>query len=265
LQDAAKRQQMIKFLSAIDAATPPIAPAPASTLTVTSAAWNTGSRLAPDSLASGYGSSLAVQAAAPSGTPLPVALGGTTVSVQDAAGALRLGQLFYVSPGQVNFVVPAATATGRAQITATSGSGSTAAATVDIATVAPSIFTAPGGTTAAAVALRASANGTQTPVAVFQCSGSTCSASPIDLGSAGDTVFLTLFGTGLRKNTGLANVHVTIGGVEAPVAFAGAQGEFIGLDQVNVQLPATLRGRGDVPVVVNTDGLNANTVTINVQ
>ena len=58
------------------------------------------------------GRGLATQTASPSATtPLPVTLSGTTVSVQDAAGVLRLGQVFYVGPDQVDFVAPAATVT----------------------------------------------------------------------------------------------------------------------------------------------------------
>ena len=266
LQDAAKRSQLITFLNSIDAATPPIAPSAATNLTVTSAAFNTGSKLAPDSLASGYGSGLATQAGSPSTTPLPVSFNGTTVSVQDAAGALRLGQLFYVSPDQVNFVVPGATGNGAALITVTSGSGATATASVDISSVTPSIFTMPGGSVAAAVAVRVSADGTQTPVAVFDCSSATnCVATPIDLGAASDTVVVVFFGTGLRKNSGLANVHATIGSADAPVLFAGAQPQFAGLDQLNVQVPTSLKGRGEVSVVFNIDGQSSNTVTINVK
>jgi uncharacterized protein (TIGR03437 family) len=264
LQDAGKRQQLVKFLLSIDSATQPVAPAAPSALTVTSAAADIGSKVAPDSLASGYGSALAAQVATPSGAPFPVSLGGTTLSLQDSAGVLRLGQLFLAAPGQVNFLVPAGTADGQAQITVTSGSGALAAGTVNISTVAPSIFTV-GGNVAAAVAIRASSSGTQTPVPVFQCVGATCSAAPIDLGAAGDTVVVTLFGTGLRKNSGIANIRATIGGVDAPVAFAGAQGEFAGLDQINIQIPASLRGRGGVPVVVTVDGQTTNNVTINVQ
>jgi uncharacterized protein (TIGR03437 family) len=121
------------------------------------------------------------------------------------------------------------------------------------------------GTVAAAVAVRVAPGGAQTPVAVFQCSGATCTTAPIDLGNTGDSVFVTFFGTGLRKNTGLANVRATVGGIDAPVAFAGAQGEFAGLDQLNLQIPATLRGRGDVPVVFTIDGQTTNSVTINVR
>ena len=266
LQDATKRAQLIKFIQSIDASTQIITPNAPTKLTVTSAAWNIGSKVAPDSLASGYGSGLATQAGAPSAAPLPVTFNGTTVTIQDTNGAQRLGQLFYVGPDQVNFVVPAATGIGTALITVTSGSGATATTSLDVATVAPSVFTMPGGTVAAAVALRATANNVQTPIAVFQCSSvPVCTATPMDLGEVGDIVVVTFFGTGLRKNTGLANVKATIGGVDAAVLFAGAQPQFTGLDQLNVQLPLSLRGKGDVQVVFTVDGQTSNTVTINVR
>jgi uncharacterized protein (TIGR03437 family) len=264
LTDSAKRQQIIKFLLSIDASTAPIAPNAPSALSVTSAAANIGAKLAPDSIGSAYGSALAVQVASASATPLPVSLGGSTVSLKDSAGALRLGQLFYAGPGQVNFLVPSATASGRAEITVTSGNGAVASTTVEINPVTPSVFTL-GGSVAAAVAVRVAQAGGQTPVNVFQCSGSTCTTAPIDLGAAGDTVILTLFGTGIRKTSAVTNVRATVGGTDATVLFAGAQGEFAGLDQVNLQVPATLRGRGDVPVVLTVDGQTTNSVTINVR
>ena len=62
-----------------------------------------------------------------------------------------------------------------------------------------------------------------------------------------------------------ASLRATIGGVDAPVAFAGAQGELAGLDQVNLQLPASLRGRGDVAVILTVDGVTTNSVNINVR
>jgi uncharacterized protein (TIGR03437 family) len=266
LQDAVKRSQVVKFLLSIDASTQPIAPSGPTKLTVTSAAWNVGSKLAPDSLASGYGTGLAVRAGSATASPLPAALNGTTVSVQDAGGALRLGQLIYAGPDQVNFVVPEAIGSGSATVTVTSGSGAQATTSVDVASVTPSIFTMPGGTVAAANAVRASANSTQTSIAVFSCSSATsCSASPIDLGAADDKVIVTFFGTGLRKNSGLANVRAIIGGVSTSVLFAAAQGQFAGLDQINVQIPTSLRGRGDVSVVFNIDGQTSNAVSINVR
>jgi uncharacterized protein (TIGR03437 family) len=151
-------------------------------------------------------------------------------------------------------------------VTVTSGSGATATATLDISAVAPSVFTMPGGSVAAAVAVRATASGAQTPVTIFQCaSASVCTSTPIDLGGEGDIVVVTFFGTGLRKNSGLSNVKATIGGVDSPVLFAGAQGQFVGLDQLNVQVPVSLRGKGEVQVAFTIDGKTSNNVIINVR
>lgn len=265
LQDAARRARLVKFLLSIDASTAPIAPPAPTTLSLTSAAWNTGARLAPDSLGSGYGTGLSVQTASPAATPLPVTLAGTTLSVQDSSGALRLAQLILASPGQVNFLVPPGTAAGSAQFTLYAASGATATGSVQIAPVAPSIFTLPGTSVPAAIALRVAANGSQSPVSVFECAGANCSAATMDLGAAGDSLVLTLFATGLRKNSGLGNVRATADGVDAPVLFAGAQTEFAGLDQVNVVLPVSLRGRGSVPIILTVDGQNTNTVTVNIR
>lgn len=51
-----------------------------------------------------------------------------------------------------------------------------------------------------------------------------------------------------------------IGGQDAEVLFAGAQGDYVGLDQINVRLPRELAGRGDVDVTVSIDGQTSNTV-----
>ena len=58
---------------------------------------------------------------------------------------------------------------------------------------------------------------------------------------------------------------MTIGGVEAPVQYAGAAPGFVGLDQVNVQVPLSLQGRGESNVVVTADGVVSNIVTIKVR
>ena len=266
LGEAPKRAQLIKFLLSIDAATTPIAPNQPTKLTVTSAAADTGAKLAPDSLAAGYGENLAAVATVPSGATPPVTLNGTTVSVQDAAGGVRLGQLYFVGPTQVGFIVPAATGTGTAVVTVTAASGATATGNIEVNTVAPSVFTMPGGNVAAATGLRATASGAQSPVGIFQCTAvPVCTATPIDLGPAGEVVVVTLFGTGVRKNTDLSKAKATIGGVDAPVLFAGAQGQFPGLDQINLQIPEGARGKGEVTITLTVDGKSANTSTINVK
>src|SRR5262249_39101308 len=118
---------------------------------------------------------------------------------------------------------------------------------------------------AAATAIRVNADNSQSPVTVFTCAttAESCVPAPIDV--SGGAVYLTLYGTGLRNRTALANVACTIGGVAATVLFAGSGGGFPALDQVNVQVPASLRGRGLVPVVVTADGAASNSVNINIQ
>ena len=78
-------------------------------------------------------------------------------------------------------------------------------------------------------------------------------------------MFLTLYGTGIRGRSSLAGVTCRIGGVDAPVIFADAQGGFVGLDQVNVRVPRVLAGRGEVELVLTVDGQATNTVRVNLQ
>ena len=88
---------------------------------------------------------------------------------------------------------------------------------------------------------------------------------PVDLGPEADQVFLVLFGTGLRARSSLAAVSARIGGAEAQVTYAGPQGDFLGLDQVNVRLPRELAGRGEVDVTLVVDGREANPVKVHVR
>jgi uncharacterized protein (TIGR03437 family) len=89
----------------------------------------------------------------------------------------------------------------------------------------------------------------------FQCTGpGNCTAVPIDVTA---TPNLILYGTGIRGAAQSA-VAVRIGNVTAPLAYAGAQGTYAGLDQVNVTLPAALKGRGMQVVTVTANGQAAN-------
>lgn len=87
---------------------------------------------------------------------------------------------------------------------------------------------------------------------------------PIRLGG-GNGTYLTLYGTGIRNRTSLANVTVTVKGVTVPVQYAGATPGFSGLDQVNILLPAELRGKADSDVIVTVDGRASNAVSIRIE
>jgi uncharacterized protein (TIGR03437 family) len=70
---------------------------------------------------------------------------------------------------------------------------------------------------------------------------------------------------GIRECTALVNEVAEIGGVPATVVYAEAQPRYAGLDQVNVHVPRSLAGAGEVPVVLTADGVTANVVTVNIK
>ena len=76
-----------------------------------------GNAVAPGSLASLYSSGLAASAAQAGSLPLPLSLGGVTLTITDSAGAQRIAPLLYVSPGQINFLLPDNIAPGPATFT----------------------------------------------------------------------------------------------------------------------------------------------------
>jgi len=136
-------------------------------------------RLAPESIAVAYGQNLASGIALASESPLPTMLGGVTITVTDGAGVSRPAGLYYVSPGQIDYLMPAGTAPGVATVTV----GKTASAAL-ISSVAPGLFTANGNGkgVAAAIAVRVASNGAQVPVPVYQCGGAGCVSVPHGLG-----------------------------------------------------------------------------------
>jgi uncharacterized protein (TIGR03437 family) len=221
-----------------------------------------GYRLAPETIAVAYGQNLASQRAVAPSTDLPTTLGGVSVSVKDSAGVTRPAGLFFVSQMQIDYLVPAGTAPGVATVTV---AGTPSAAL--IAPVGPGLFSAnsTGKGVAAALAIRASADGTQIPVPVFQCSSNGCSSVPMDLGAPSDILVVELYGTGIRGRSSLAGVTAQIGGIPANVAYAGPQPQFPGLDQVNLYVPRSLAGAGEVPVIVTVAGVTANVVTVNIK
>ncbi len=223
--------------------------------------------VAPGSIASLYGTNLADQTASATSQPLPVTLGGITLRVTDASGTPRSAPLMYVSPVQINFQVPAAASTGTATFVLNTGT-MMLTATGNILNTAPALFSANGNgsgvAAATAISVQAGAPQTQFTVSVFQCASSGCNPVPIDLGVDTPT-YLTLYGTGIRNAGSLTDVQLTINGSSVPVFYAGAQPSFAGLDQVNVELPLTLRGSGLSNVVLTVDGRISNTVTIDVQ
>jgi uncharacterized protein (TIGR03437 family) len=220
-----------------------------------SAADYNGIAAAPDSIIAAFGVKLATGTEVAQSLPLPTNLAGSTVRINGVAAPL-----FAVTPGQINFLVPPGLPNGIAEITVVASDGSRSSGTINIAAFQPSIFTTnqAGFGPPAAV---------WTPDGLRYFSVGNPDGAPVPMDAGG---YLVLACTGLRHapNTdgnggnGVAeNVQVTIGGVSAPVFYAGAQGFYAGLDQVNVQVPMSL-GKGQVELVMTVAGKLANKVVL---
>jgi uncharacterized protein (TIGR03437 family) len=231
----------------------PVAPvASTNGAVVNGATFAAGYAVSPGSIASFFGGFLATSSASASSLPLPNTLANVSATVN---GTIPV-PLFYASAGQVNFQVPFEAAGSYANFAVTTASGQTLTVPLLLNAVSPGIFTNANG--AAAV------HGvTGMPIT---------SASPAQPGEV-----ISLFTTGLgavypTPATGAAasasplslvssQVTATIGGQSAAVSFAGLAPTFVGLYQVNVQIPAGVSG-ASVPVVISVSGSSSNNATL---
>jgi uncharacterized protein (TIGR03437 family) len=196
--------------------------------------------LAPGSLVSLFGSNLNGATVQFNGVPAPI---------------------LYASSSQLNLQVPwELQGNSTTSVTVTGNSIGTELESVPVALSDPGIFSlgAPQG-------------------AIENVAGAVLNAnSPAH---AGD--YILIFATGLgavtpSPPTGVASganplSHLfvyptaTVGGVSAPVSFAGLAPGFIGLYQVNVQVPQGVAPGDAVPVIVSIGGSASNSVTISVR
>jgi uncharacterized protein (TIGR03437 family) len=223
------------------------------TFTDTNAASFATGSLANGSIVTAFGTGLAASTASVTKLPLPTMLGGVTIAVKDSSGATIDAPLFYVSSSQINYAIPAATAAGAATITITSGA-SIFTATQQIVPVAPGIFSDNGLAAGFSVV---NVNGVQKNTLLVQNGA----LVPVDV--SGGQTYLELFGTGIRNHT--TPVRVNAGGAQITAAYAGAQGVYLGEDQINIQLPASLQGAGKIEVSLLVDGETTNSVQVLIQ
>jgi uncharacterized protein (TIGR03437 family) len=180
--------------------------------------------------------------------------------------------LHFVSPNQINFQVPwELLGQAQASFTVAAGGQTSLSQTVAVA-ASPALF-----------AVNARGNG-QGAILV---SNSDIAAAPVGSIPGRSTrpairgEFLSIYCTGLgdvknRPANGappsgsalastVATPSVSIGGAPAAVVFSGLAPGFVGLYQVNVQVPNNAPSGSGVPVVVTLAGTSSNTVTIAVQ
>jgi len=217
--------------------------------------------LVPGSIATLFGKNLAAATQSATSFPLVPLLGGASVSV----GGFQ-APLLYVSPGQINFQVPHELINSfpgcgnyyQAPVTVTTAAGASDPVTVDLSCVSPGIFTQDGSGCGRGAILNVKPDGTRSL------------NSPADSASPGD--FIEIYGTGLDQSynvppdgvPALANPLATsefFSGVyfgltdileTGNTTFAGEAPGLVGVDQVDLQIPANVRQGCNVPVQLNS-------------
>ena len=98
--------------------------------------------LAPGAIAAAFGTNLATRLESAQVVPLPTMLAGTSVKVVDSRNVEFAAQLFFVSPGQINYLLPEQAALGSAQIVITAANGEVSRGELQLMNSSPAIFTA---------------------------------------------------------------------------------------------------------------------------
>jgi uncharacterized protein (TIGR03437 family) len=212
------------------------------------------------SWATAYGTFANVTATTATTSPIPTTLGGVTVSVNGVAAPV-----YFVSPTQVNFLVPFAVTPGLRAVEIKTASA-TLTANVRVMSAAPGIFVGTPSTNAlppvgAVLNQDFSVNGQSSTarrgqvIQIF-ATGPGALSRTIQDGAAAPSSPLAL-------TTSTPQVYVA--GVPAVVQFSGMAPGFSGLWQINVTVPDLAFITGRVPLQVFMDGVDSNEVSIFVQ
>ena len=227
-----------------------------------------------------YGTDL-TRDVSPGTLPLPTVFGNTSVELVDMKQNHFLAPLLYVSPSQINFVVPDGMASGIAIVNILRTRRAMGERSTLNEQAAPGYFTLDGSGHGAPVASAVSvdADGNQTAIPTASCTPEgLCTAAPIPVGSGGQ-VYLSLYGTGFRHAPAPSALcgfgqtrggFVTFGSNVTPSYF-GPQSTTSLIDQINIPIPPnTPMGSVDVSCGFNSPGvgiagIGSNIVTITVQ
>jgi uncharacterized protein (TIGR03437 family) len=202
-------------------------------------------QVARGSIVAVFGAQLANTTAVAQSVPLPTELGGVHVTVAGVAA-----EIVFVSPTQINFVLPNSINTGDKVPYSINNNGLQATGEAKIVDVSPGVFTTTGDGKGKAVAQcgRVSDDGL-----TFLLTAPPCAVS-----NANDENILVIYGTGWRNGTGLT---VKFGDLTLTPSFSGPQPSFAGLDQINVSIPKELAEKQDTEFTVNFGEPASNKVT----
>jgi len=228
---------------------------------------STGQAIAPGSLVSIFGTNLASTMAASGTVPLSTTLSGVSVTINNVASPVQS-----VSAGQINIqvpweVAPSDSKSGPAQVVVTRDDGVVSApASVTVAASAPAVYNIGGQ----AIAINPDGS-----LAAPASAIPGLSTRPAKIGDPGGLVILA---TGLgavdqpiadgansmdMTRNNLTQPTVMIGGVAAQVTFSGLSPQFVGINQINVMIPAGTPTGNAVPLQIQVNGtVSSNPVSI---
>ncbi len=218
--------------------------------------------LAPGAIFSLFGESLGVTTEKAQELPLPQSLGRTRVRIRSGSGDTD-APLFYVSPNQINFLVPLDLPIGQGTLEILREGTGSVSIPVSAEWQAPALFAADstGSGPPAGYYMRVRGDEQVRGEFVHCPDGKHCVPVPIASPDPAEEVYLVLFGTGFRNAPSLVP-QVRMGDAVAEASYFGAHRDFAGLDQINVKVPRPLLGKGALPVSVIHGAKQSNTVTI---
>lgn len=226
---------------------------------LSAASYAPGVPLSPGSFIAIFGSNLASGTSVASGMPLPTTLAGTQVYLGS-----NLLPLQYVSPTQINAIVPYNAPVGAVQqLTVQQNGYSSPPETVIVTAAQPAVFTQDESGSGAASVVDLKPDGSQFLVTA---------ANPA---SAGDTILIYCTGLGavtpavaagsaspantLTSTTTLASVN--IGQQPAQVSFSGLAPGYTGLYEVKAVVPSGISTGASVPLVVSMGSTSGGSVS----
>jgi uncharacterized protein (TIGR03437 family) len=203
-----------------------------------------GNPISPGEFVTLFGTGLAKsnQTAAPS---YPLALNGVSVTINN-----KPAPLYFVSPGQLNVLVPFGTTGPTATIVVQNGSVNSNTVTVPVAATSPGIYSVDSSGSGGGAILHADYS--LVTAANPATGGETVLIYLTGLGTVTPAVTDGTAGTGTALHTSDAGVTVYVGGQQGTVVYQGLAPGFPGLYQVNVTLPLLPKTTGNLPLAIQT-------------
>jgi uncharacterized protein (TIGR03437 family) len=217
-----------------------------------------GDALSPGEFIAIFGSGLVGSTTVASALPFPTSLGGVTVSINGFPAPI-----YFVSPGQIDCIVPYEVSGTTANITVNSNGTVSNTVSMALAGTSPGVFSLDGtGTHDGSIT---HANGAIVNAASPAIKGETVVMYVSGLGALTNTVKDGYGATAFNNATAQMNLYVA--GVLVPATSVLYHGltSSAGLYQINFTVPATLTVSGELPIAILTPDAFTDLVYMAVQ